>query len=102
MSQNGSLGPSSTKSEVTHLAFLGYFLLEVAAVLIYGIGLIAPLTPSEGRPTATEFAIFLGLPIAVSLVPVLISRRPKLILLAVPALATIAYFAWGLLPVWLR
>jgi hypothetical protein len=32
---------------------------------IYGVGLISPLTPSEGMPSVLELAAFFGLPILI-------------------------------------
>jgi hypothetical protein len=38
--------------------------LFTAAWVIFAIGLISPLTPSEGRPTTLSLAIFVGIPVA--------------------------------------
>ena len=38
-------------------------LAAVIAVVIFAIGLIAPLTPSEGRPSLPTLALFVALPL---------------------------------------
>jgi hypothetical protein len=38
--------------------------LFAAAWVIFAIGLVSPLTPSEGRPTTLSLAIFVGIPVA--------------------------------------
>jgi hypothetical protein len=40
-------------------------LANAAAVLWYGVGLLSPLTPSYGTPSAAELLVFVGLPVAV-------------------------------------
>jgi hypothetical protein len=35
---------------------------NAVALLVYAVGLLAPLTPSTGRPTMTELLVFAGLP----------------------------------------
>jgi hypothetical protein len=39
-------------------------LCSISAWFIYGLGLVAPLTPSEGTPGPVELIVFLGLPLA--------------------------------------
>lgn len=45
------------------LAIIGNLL----AIAIYGVGLISPLTPSEGAPTFGALLVFVGLPLALLL-----------------------------------
>ena len=37
--------------------------LAAVAIAIFAIGLIAPLTPSEGRPNVPTLALFVGMPL---------------------------------------
>jgi hypothetical protein len=39
------------------------FIVGAAALLLFGVGLIAPLTPSEGVPMARDLVIFLFGPV---------------------------------------
>ena len=41
------------------------FLASVLSWAIYGFGLIAPLTPSEGIPTLFDLTVFVGIPLAI-------------------------------------
>jgi hypothetical protein len=43
---------------------VGLALASVTAWLVFAVGLIAPLTPSEGMPHPTEILIFVGLPVS--------------------------------------
>ncbi len=38
---------------------------NVMALLIYAVGLIAPLTPSEGSPSLAVILLFVGVPVAI-------------------------------------
>ena len=40
----------------------GLLTLNALAVLLFGAGLVAPLTPSEGAPGAAELLVFAGAP----------------------------------------
>lgn len=40
------------------------FCLAAVAVAIFAIGLVAPLTPSEGLPSMPTLAVFVGIPLA--------------------------------------
>ena len=42
-------------------------ILGFVAIIIYGFGLIAPLTPSESRPSLAIELIFVGLPLVLIL-----------------------------------
>ncbi len=57
---------------------------NVVAILLFGIGLISPLTPSEGTPTFLEVAIFAGGPLFIlgSLISKTENRITKLFFLA--------------------
>ena len=47
----------------TTLRLASLLLVVGGAWLIFAVGLIAPLTPSEGMPHPIEIAVFVGLPI---------------------------------------
>ena len=38
--------------------------LSVVAWCLFGVGLISPLTPSEGHPALVVVAVFIGVPVA--------------------------------------
>ncbi len=47
--------------------FLGIFLFALTnalALCVYALGLISPLTPSEGLPSVPVLLLFVGLPVA--------------------------------------
>jgi hypothetical protein len=48
--------------------------LNVAGVLLYGLGLVSPLTPSEGMPNVPELFVFAACPIAFLFVSLFLSR----------------------------
>ena len=48
----------------TAARLVGAVLLNVTALLLLGIGLVSPLTPSHGMPTARDLAIFAVGPVA--------------------------------------
>lgn len=45
----------------------GLFLGQIMAIGVFCIGLLAPLTPSEGYPSVRDLLIFAGLPSAIFL-----------------------------------
>ena len=51
------------------------------SLLVYVVGLIGPLTPSESRPRFLELIVFVGCPIGLLLVSFVIARRlvPRLV-----------------------
>jgi len=60
------------------------------AIFLFGVGLISPLTPSEGMPTLVDVVVFVGVPIVLLLGAALLARdilaRIALLLLAVALL----------------
>jgi hypothetical protein len=58
-------------------------LAALAAWLIYGVGLIAPLTPSEGLPSPLEFVVFVGVPISLLVIVTRLARSKTIRVLAV-------------------
>jgi len=56
------------QTEFSLTPFWRSFLIMAAnfiALLIYAVGLIAPLTPSEGLPSLIEIFVFVGGPVAI-------------------------------------
>ena len=51
------------------------FLLAVLSTLLLLIGLMAPLTPSEGVPELSEYLVFIGLPLVFPLIGYVISKK---------------------------
>jgi len=49
---------------ISGLRSAGLVLASFAAWLVFAVGLIAPLTPSEGMPHLTEILMFVGLPVS--------------------------------------
>jgi hypothetical protein len=48
--------------------------LGFAAAIIFGIGMIGPLTPSEGRPTPFVWLVFSIVPLLLTLVGTVVAR----------------------------
>jgi len=48
--------------------------LGFAAAIIFGTGMIGPLTPSEGRPTLLAWIVFSIVPLLVTLVATVVAR----------------------------
>jgi hypothetical protein len=48
--------------------------LGFAAAIIFGIGMIGPLTPSEGHPTQLAWLVFSIVPLLLTLVGTLVAR----------------------------
>ncbi len=64
---------------------IAFFLAAVIAILLFGVGLLSPLTPSEGTPSISHLLIFLGVPLLVSVGGLYLSRNmvERLLILAV-------------------
>jgi hypothetical protein len=66
-------------------AALGAMIL--ASMFLFAVGLVSPLTPSEGCPSTLELAVFAGLPIALPIAASPLTRhtgvRAALLVLAV-------------------
>ncbi len=72
--------------------FLAAFLAVAVGLGVYIIGLIEPLTPSEGRPTTGALLIFVGIPmVGVTLSAVLVESRTLRLLLALEALFILGF-----------
>jgi len=68
---------------------------NVFALLVFVVGLISPLTPSEGRPTLWEWLLFAMLPIALLACCVRASRsRVGAVFFGGQALAIVAFSVW--------
>jgi len=72
----------------------------VAALALFGVGLIAPLTPSEGCPSLSIIAVFVILPVALPLLIVFLVRaRLARVALAAQSIAlgaTAAYILYSI------
>ena len=67
-------------------------LMGLIAIMIYGTGLIAPLTPSEGGPSLSTILIFVGIPLILIVGGTLITRSLFLKgILIIEALLIIAF-----------
>ena len=74
------------------------FLASVLSWAIYGFGLIAPLTPSEGIPTLLDLMVFVGIPLAIlGWCWLKCSALWARILVAIQGLAIIGFTSWLLL-----
>jgi hypothetical protein len=75
----------------------GLLLAACSAWLIFSVGLIAPLTPSEGMPHPIEILAFVGLPIALlSLVVAYARTRAAKIAALLQVAAILMITAWVL------
>jgi hypothetical protein len=73
----------------------GLVLAACGAWLIFGVGLIAPLTPSEGMPHPIEIAAFVAFPIALlSLVIGYARTRPTKVTATLQVAAILIITAW--------
>jgi hypothetical protein len=79
---------------------VGYFGLQVVAFALLGVGLLSPLTPSEGAPSILEVGVFLVLPICLSLVPVACERRFSFLAFAIPVLLIGLFVLVMVMPLW--
>lgn len=69
--------------------------VSVFSLCWYGIGLIGPLTPSFGTPSALELLIFVGVPIVLlAAFGVLIRSVPLRLFLAAEAAGILAFSSW--------
>ncbi len=50
-------------------------LADILGLGLYAVGLVSPLTPSEGRPSVQELAVFAGLPFAAWATSALMARH---------------------------
>jgi hypothetical protein len=71
-------------------------LAGLAAVALFAVGLVSPLTPSEGCPSATHIGGFAALPAVAPLITLLLVRHP-----GVKAALAAESAAIGLAAVWL-
>lgn len=71
---------------------------HVAAWAVYAVGLVAPLTPSEGSPSIWEILVFLGIPVAILFwcTQVVVSRIAALFA-GLQLVAVLGFSAWLLL-----
>ena len=74
--------------------------LNVAGVLLYGLGLVSPLTPSEGMPNVLELFVFMACPVAFLSVSLFLSRtRVARAITVVEITGIVGFTAWLL---WLQ
>lgn len=53
-----------TESKLTPFwRFCLYSIVNLSALFVYALGLLAPLTPSEGLPSVPVLLLFVGLPV---------------------------------------
>jgi hypothetical protein len=75
-------------------------ILDILAVLVYGVGLISPLTPSEGVPSFGDVLIFVILPIVLLGSSLALTRGwLARILVTIQMVAVIGFTSWLL---WLQ
>jgi len=74
--------------------------LHLLAWVTFGVGLISPLTPSEGVPRRADLMIFVGAPVALLVGAIMISRSWPAKLLATAEIGAILVAAGRLL--WLQ
>jgi hypothetical protein len=75
-------------------------ILDILAVLVYGVGLISPLTPSEGVPSFGDVLIFVILPIVLLGSSLTLTRGwLARILVTIQMVAVIGFTSWLL---WLQ
>jgi hypothetical protein len=66
--------------------------MGLIAIIIYGTGLIAPLTPSEGGPSLSTILTFIGIPLILIVGGALTTRSLFLrVILIIEALLIIAF-----------
>jgi hypothetical protein len=90
---------SGTKSDyTTDSATAGtVVLVNLGGAGLYGLGLISPLTPSDGRPSILESLIFAGVPSAIVVLSVYRANSPVLkVALSLYATAILAFTTWVL------
>lgn len=67
----------------------------IFATIIYGVGLVAPLTPSEGIPSLLELLVFVVVPCAVLVACVIaVNSRPVKALLALQVSSFVGFSIW--------
>lgn len=49
--------------------------LNALAVVLFGVGVVAPLTPSQGVPRAVDLLVFAGMPAALLLAGLVLERH---------------------------
>jgi hypothetical protein len=74
--------------------------LNLVGVLLYAVGLIGPLTPSEGMPNLVDVIVFAVCPVGLLVISLFISRWLAARLIASLEIAGIAGFTGWLL--WLQ
>jgi len=70
--------------------------------VIFVIGVLSPLTPSEGQPGGSEIAVFVACPLALFAWVGFKSSRAALKMLAWVQFAAVAFIAWRVLSVVFR
>ena len=74
---------------------IGVVLLQLLAGVVFGLGLLSPLTPSEGTPRPADLLIFVGGPVLLITTAFIFSRRWQARLLATAEIgAILAATSW--------
>jgi hypothetical protein len=90
----------TSSSDLGRLALLGA--LQCCAWLIFAVGLISPLTPSEGDPRPGDIAGFVGVPVLLLVTSVRKCRTWPARLFVMAELATVVWASAGVLYIWFR
>lgn len=75
-------------------------LLAATSLLLLAIGLIAPLTPSEGTPKSWELFLFAGLPVLLPCIGIAIAEKTSEKVFSVVAeiivVSIVAWWTWAI------
>lgn len=92
---SGSADVSAQRTSASWFGRLKIASLNAVAWFLYGVGLISPLTPSEGMPGVVDVVIFVVGPVAVL---IFLARRfrsmPAKITMIVQAVAIVTFTGW--------
>jgi hypothetical protein len=74
-------------------------LLQVAAIALYFVGLVAPLTPSTGAPSLRDIFVFAVVPVAAMTLSLMLARHPAVRFVIICEVLIVAGFTtllvWG-------
>jgi hypothetical protein len=79
---------------------LGWLLVGFVGIVIYGIGLLSPLTPSEGVPSVTMILVWVGIPLGLVSAGALLARSKVvkgMMILEVLAVITLSVYLLSIL-----
>lgn len=87
--------PASSRASVRRILLLA--MADLTAWLVLAAGLIAPLTPSHGSPSALVLVVFAGMPVAILIACLRASRsRLAAVFFGLQLLALVGL--WGVIP----